>query len=179
MNITSYKNILNYFAITFIAFLSAGCDDIEDTAEIVNAPYVLSLGITSSGTTNYYVVATDDLMNGNINAVGKGIEQNGYRDYEQGGNTIFSVGGLGVNFVTGVTRSEDGYLQERGDFIFNSKLSAFNQVDDKTMLAMEIPDKAADGNKISFYIVDINSVSITKTITQPIAPIAELEWPSI
>ena len=53
--------------------LSSCDDDFAGEQEIPNAPYVLSLGVTSNGNTTYYVVSTDNLMEGTINAVGKGI----------------------------------------------------------------------------------------------------------
>jgi hypothetical protein len=173
-----YKKIS--WILLFGLFVSlSSCDDLTESEEIAFAPYVLSLGITASGTTNYYVVTTEDLMSGSIDAYGKGIEQTGYRDYTHANQTIFSVGGLGVNYVTGIVRNTAGYLYETGDFVFDSKLSAFSQIDNSTMLGLEIPAKPADGDQMKFYVVDINSVSITKTVSQPIAPIAEVEWPSI
>jgi len=176
------KNIYKKINWVILLGLSIGffsCDNLAETEEVPFAPYIMSLGITASGTTTYYVVTAEDLMTGEINAYGKGLEQSGYRDYEQANQTIFSVGGLGVNYAIGITRDAAGYLQETGDFVFDSKLSAFSQVDNSTMLGLEIPDKAADGDKMKFYVVDIDGVSITKTILQPIAPIAEVEWPSI
>ena len=72
--------ILSMLLMAAVSFTS--CDDnLADEQEQPNAPYVLSLGITSNGNTTYYVVSTSDLMSGTINAVGKGIEQQGYHDY--------------------------------------------------------------------------------------------------
>lgn len=176
------KKIYNNISWIILLSLSLGfssCDDLAETEEVPHAPYVLSLGITANNVTTYYVVTTNDLMSGEINAYGKGLEQNGYRDYEQANQTIFSIGGLGVNAVTGVVRNSAGYLQETGDFVFDSKLRAFSQVDNSTMLGIELPAKAADGDQIKFYQVNINDVSITKTFERPIAPISEVEWPSI
>ncbi len=54
------------------------CDDDMGSTEVPGEPYVLSLGITSSGVTTYYVVTAQDLMSDTpINAYGRGIEQNG------------------------------------------------------------------------------------------------------
>ena len=159
-------------------FTSCDDDDFGDT-EVANAPYVVSLGITSNGTTTYYVVSAENLMTENINAIGKGLEQNGYRDYEQGNQTVFSIGGLGVTQAVGVTRSAQGILQEEGDFVFNTSLSAFNQIDGTSMMGMEIPADATSGDQITFYTVDINSVGITDRKTSSIKPISNLEWPSI
>lgn len=120
------------------ALTMASCDDDMGSQEVPNEPYVLSLGITSNGTTTYYVVTTANLMsNTPINAYGKGIEQNGYRDYQQAGQTVFSIGGLGVTSATGIQRDGNGYIQEHGDFVFNNTPIGFCQVDDNTMAAME------------------------------------------
>ena len=173
-----YSNI-SWILLLSLFFGFSSCDDLSETEEVPFAPYVLSLGITANGTTTYYVVTTDDLMSGEINAYGKGLEQSGYRDYELANKTLFSIGGLGVNAVTGVVRNSTGFLQETGNFVFDSRLRAFSQVDNSTMLGIELPAKAADGDQIKFYLVNIDDVSIIKTIEQPIAPIAEVEWPNI
>lgn len=173
-----YSNI-SWILLLNLFFGFSSCDDLSETEEVPFAPYVLSLGITANGTTTYYVVTTDDLMSGEINAYGKGLEQSGYRDYELANKTLFSIGGLGVNAVTGVVRNSTGFLQETGNFVFDSRLRAFSQVDNSTMLGIELPAKAADGDQIKFYLVNIDDVSIIKTIEQPIAPIAEVEWPNI
>lgn len=149
------------------------------TPETVFSPYVINLGITSKGNTTYYVVMTDDLMSGTINAVGKGIEQNGFHDYEQGNQTIFCVGGLGVTDAKGITRSKDGFLEESGDFVFDNSLRAFTQINSTTMLGVEIPDNRQSGDRITFYSVDIDDVRITSKQTTSILPIAELEWSNI
>lgn len=175
------KKIVTLFVLIGITFCLSSCDDTSDdeNTEVANAPYVLSLGITSNGTTTYYVVTTNDLMSENITAIGKGIEQNGYHDYEQGNQTIFCVGGLGVTSATGITRDANGYLQEKGDFVFDESLKAFTQIDNNTMLGVELPADAASGNQITFYNVTINDVAITSKKTSPIAPLAQLEWPNI
>lgn len=176
----------HFYQITFY-FLSAGllcattsCEESYlDTVEAPFAPYVLSLGVEANKVTTYYVVTAEDLMTGTINAVGKGIEQNGYRDYEQANQTVFSIGGLGLTSVVGMTRSTDGYLQERGDFVFNNTLNAFAQMDNHSMIGLELPPDKESGNRMTFYTVDINEVSITARTTAPIAPMDELEWPNI
>ena len=114
----------NSLLLTAIAALTlTSCeDDLAGEQETPHAPYVLSLGITSSGNTAYYVVTTDNLMEGTINAVGKGIEQNGYHDYEQGGSSIFCIGGLGLTSATAVVRGTDGLLKEQGEFVFDNSL---------------------------------------------------------
>ncbi len=174
-----YKTVVLLFSGTMVLFLSGCAEESMDEPETPFAPYVLSLGITSHGTTTYYVVSAEDLMSGTINAVGKGIEQNGYYDYTQGNQTVFCVGGLGVTDVIGITRTSSGYLQEKGNFVFDHKLSEFSQIDDKTMLGVEIPDNPESGSEITFYVVDINTAAITGRKTTSILPLSTFEWPSI
>lgn len=165
--------------IACISFMMTSCDDEFGTEEIPHAPYVLNLGITSGGTTAYYTVTAEDLMSGTINAVGKGIEQSGYHDYELGNKTIFCVGGLGLTTTTGIVRGADGYLQERSGFTFNESLKAFTQINDNSMMGVEIPNDAASGNMMTFYTVGINNIDITSKKLVPIAPLSVFEWPSI
>ena len=174
-----YKLLASLIIPLVLSIGFTSCDDLSETEEVPFAPYVLSLGITSNGVTTYYVVTTDDLTTGNINAYGKGLEQNGYRDFCQAQQTIFSIGGMGVNYATGIKRNSAGYLQEVGDFVFDAKLSEFSPIDNKTMIGLEIPAKKEDGNKMKFYFVDIDNVNITKSIEQPVTPITIPEWPSI
>lgn len=69
------KNIYILSMLLMAALSLTSCDDnLSAEQEQPNAPYVLSLGVTSNGNTTYYVVSAADLMSGTINAVGKGIE---------------------------------------------------------------------------------------------------------
>ena len=175
------RSFISIFLLGLTCLGMSSCEkETANDSETPFAPYVLSLGITSNGTTTYYVVTTDDLMKGTINAVGKGLEQNGYRDYEQGEQTIFSIGGLGATNAIGIVRNPDGYLVEKGNFVFSNTLNAFTQIDDKRMLGMEIPANKESGNKITFYTVDTDRISIlSQTRHTPVHPLSEVEWPSI
>jgi len=155
-------------------------DDLAAEQETPNAPYVLSLGVTSNGNTTYYVVSTNNLMEGTINAVGKGIEQNGYHDYQKGGNSIFCIGGLGLTSATAVVRGADGLLKEQGEFVFDSSLSGFCQVDDNTMVGVELPANKESGTQLTFYTVDANTAAIlSKNTETTVDPIDRLDWPSL
>ncbi len=160
----------------------AACDDDMGNTEVAHQPYVLALGITSSGTTTYYAVTTDNLTDSthNISAIGQGIEQNGYRDYQQGGQTIFSIGGLGVTSATGIQRDADGFIQEHGNFVFNTTPAGFCQIDDKTMAAMELPTSTNKGGSLTFYTADINTLALNNKVTgTTVAPMDEHEWPYV
>lgn len=176
----------NYFrnsiilAAMAVGVLTSCEDDLAAEQETPNAPYVLSLGVTANGNTTYYVVSTDNLMEGTINAVGKGIEQNGYHDYQKGGNSIFCIGGMGVTIATAVVRGADGLLKEQGEFVFDNSLSGFCQVDANTMVGLELPTNKESGSQLTFYTVDANTAAIlAKNTDTAVDPIDRLDWPSI
>ena len=176
---TIYRIYMYFFAACTLLTVTACEEEGLGNEETPFAPYVLSLGINSNGATTYYVVTASELMSGTINAVGKGIEQNGYRDYEQGEQTIFSIGGLGLTSATGIVRDAAGYLAERGDFVFNSSLNAFTQMDGQAMIGLELPANKESGDKMTLYTVNISDVSITSQVRTPVFPLNQLEWPSI
>ena len=177
------KNYFRYsiiLAAMVVGVLTSCEDDLTAEQETPNAPYVLSLGVTSNGNTTYYVVSTDNLMEGTINAVGKGIEQNGYHDYQQGSNSIFCIGGLGLTSATTVVRGADGLLKEQGEFVFDNSLSGFCQVDQNTMVGLELPVNKESGSQLTFYTVDAKSAAILdKNTSTSVDPIDRLDWPSI
>ena len=161
--------------------LLTSCDKDMGSMEVPFQPYVLSLGITSAGTTTYYVVTAEDLMSSEtINAYAKGLEQNGYRDYQQAGGTVFSIGGMGVTSATGIRRDANGFLQEMGDFVFNNTPIGFCQIDANTMAALELPTTPAKGQNLTFYTVDIKTMALTSKVeTTPVAPMDDVDWPSV
>lgn len=168
-------------ACTALAATFTACDDDMGSLEVPNEPYVLSLGITSGNTTTYYVVTTDDLMGERpINAYSKGIEQNGYRDYQQAEQTVFSIGGLGVTSATGIQRDAEGYLQETGDFVFDNTPIGFCQVDGEKMAALELPKSPGKGQNLTFYTVNIRTLELeSRVTTTPVAPLDAVDWPSV
>lgn len=180
---TRYSNIARRALVALAAALSlTACDNDMSNIEVPHQPYVLALGITSGGATTYYAVTADNLADSTrtISALGQGIEESGYRDYQQAGQTIFSIGGLGVTGATGIQRDADGYIQERGNFVFNTTPMGFCQVDSRTMAAMELPTSTGKGGRLTFYTVDIASLSLTnKVTTTPVAPMDEHQWPYV
>lgn len=175
------KHIFFNIALLALAVAFTSCDDnLDAEQEQPGAPYVLSLGITSSGNTTYYVVSASDLMQGTINAVGKGIEQTGYHDYQQGANSVFCIGGMGVTSATAVVRGADGLLKEQGQFVFDSSLNGLCQADASTMVGLELPASKESGRNLTFYTVDASSAAIlSKNTANVVDPISTLDWPSI
>lgn len=188
-------NFKKYATLGTAAFLASGLmacdgDDIpqggneggNESGPETSGRYVLGLGVSSANATSYYLVTAADLMKGTISSIGNGLEQTGYRDFQQGGQTIFSIGGLGVAEANGFTLDAAGKWLKKGNFVFDASLNGFEEVDDQTMLGVEFPKTPQDGNVFKFYTVDIGNVSITRTVSHPVSQLGEEvtdeNWPS-
>lgn len=157
-------------------------DHFEGGDTPVNAPYAVCLGITSSSATSYYVVPVSDFMNGTISAANnQGIEQNGYRSFQLGNSSIFSIGGLGLTDANIITKSADGRFQQKSSFVFEKTLAGMEQADAENMVALDMPNKPSEGNMFKIYLLNINSGAITKKVSKPISELSEVvsntNWP--
>lgn len=183
MNVTKFI-MMSVFGTIALAFSSCDSNDDFSAGDVSGeiGKYVMALGVSSSSSTSYYLITATDLMTGVLSPIGNGIEQTGYRDFQQGAQTIFSIGGLGVNDVNGFTMDAAGKLQKRGNFTFTSSLNGFEQVDQSTMLGVEFPKTPQGGDAFKFYTVDINNVAVTRTVSHPVFQLGEKvtaeNWPS-
>lgn len=180
------KKLISFLTIGAVALGMVSCDNEENYPKMPAGKYYVSLGVTINDVTTYYVVNTNDLMNGMITARGQGLEQTGYRDFQQNGNVLYSIGGLGTTDCNGLLIDKQGDLTEKGNFIFENKLDGFTAVDNNTMVAMELPKDQQKGGKLTFYEIDNNDVSITRTVkTTPVSPMDDNVdkslnwWPTI
>lgn len=171
-----FKTLATLFLLCSILFTA--CNDSDSDKLHEGGKYVLALGVTSSNNTSYYLVTTPDLMGQTISPIGNGIEQTGYRDFIQGGKTIFSIGGLGVTEASGYTMDASYRLHRKGNFVFDNTLAGLEQVDNSTMVGVEFPANPQSGNQIKFYRVNIDQVSITNTIATPVSNLTSIDWPS-
>lgn len=150
------------------ATIFASCNKNENPQTTSNGKYAICLGYTGEAT-SYYVITTDDLMTGSISAKGNGIEQNGYRSFQKGGDNLFSIGGLGLTDANVITRDANGNLTQKGSFVFDNSLSQIEQADANTMLAIDFPNQYSEGAQFKFYKLDIVSGARTETKSKPIA----------
>ncbi len=182
------KKISLAFLVSIALFFSScdkndDIDNDDDNTETSN-PYVLCLGVSGSGnSTNYYIVTASDLMSGVISPVNNGIEQVGYRQFQQGNQTLFSIGGLGSAGwgsykAVAITRDAEGNLQQKGNSVFDMDIFGFEQSDANTMLAIEMPQLPQYGDKFNFRTVNINSASFTGKTTKNMSELQiNGEWP--
>lgn len=160
------------------SILFTSCDKEEGTPspDGKESPYVISLAIQGSDNGfTYYTVPVDDVMQGRISAVGQGIEQPGYFDFNQIDNTIFSIGGLDDVNVVGITKDQAGALKQIGNVSFDNSLSDIVKADDNTLIALEM---SSNSDMIKFHTIDANTVTVTSTRQHPVSDITTLRAPS-
>ncbi|WP_339810676.1 DUF4374 domain-containing protein [uncultured Imperialibacter sp.] len=150
------------------AIFFTGCGGSDDPEpEETESPFVVSLAIQGSDNGfTYYSVPFEDVMTGSLSAVGQGIEQPGYYDFTQIGSTIYSIGGLDDVNVVGISKNEDGSLEQVGDISFVNSLSDIIKADDNTLVALEL---SATSDQVKFHTIDINSVAVKSTVSRPVS----------
>lgn len=163
------KKTTIFFALTGLLTSLAACSDLEQTDE-TTGQYVLGIGITSNGTTTNYAVQSSDLMHGSISAAGNGVTLVGYRDFSQGNQTVFAIGGFAEANVNALTMNATGLLELSGTASFDRAADDIFQVSSTEMLAMEYPG-STEGDQARFYWVNIADKTITRNVSLPMAPL--------
>lgn len=161
----------NFFLkLVFTAFLaifitSCGNDDESITDEVSSTTkYVVALQNYSVGgaeEVDYLLEYSDisSLTSGTISAEGQGIAQtNGWSFFYNAANTIFSVGYV-ENNASSYKLNEDGELVENSVFSYSSTLNTFSNLDDETLLAVELTFSGYDDK--GFYSIDADSGKVT------------------
>ncbi|SFN37702.1 protein of unknown function [Bizionia echini] len=159
------------FLFIFLLATVVGCssdDDLPINTSVGDTVFTLGLGVTTSTETTNFVLGTDNLMSGTLTLQGQGTLQDGYRDYAFGGNTFYSIGGLGVTDVNAITATASNTLNFQSGLTFPFQLDGFIEVNSTTMLGISLPQSAATSENITFYTVDIPSNTITNTNTIPV-----------
>ena len=153
-------------AVLALSAAFASCKNNDDVVEIVPAienPYVVTMAYAPASGFNYsyYTVPFKDLMTGSISAKGQGTEQVGYFDYRKIDNTIYAIGGLDDVKVTAIQQNANSELTEKGSNTFPTAISDIVEGDASNLLAVSVSRSV---NKISFYQLSKNTVSVAKTV---------------
>lgn len=167
------KNWFTYLLLLCIATTISCTDDdpIENDNGSDDAPlFILGLGVTTPTETTNFLLETDDLMTGVLSLQGQGTLQNGYRDYAYGGDTFYSIGGLGITDVNTVTAASDNTLNIESGLTFPFQIDGFRDVDGTgtTMVGISQPQSPATSQDITFYNVDIATNTIASTNAVPL-----------
>lgn len=161
------KNLFAVSACSLAAILSMTACDPNEGGENVNpiAPEKYIIGVQSQGSNDDfsdYLLAEDELMSGEIDPQGRGVEQTGWRYMTSAGNTVFSIGYYADNNAIAYQLNEQGAIEEKGRFVFETTLDLSAAVDENTMLAMEVP-RAGYADRV-FHKIDVNNVAIQEKV---------------
>lgn len=175
------KNL--FILITLFSAMSLGllsCDsNTEEPEPEISSGITMSLK-TTGGDETEFVVSQENIMEGEVSAVGTGIEQTGWRFFYPVGKTLFASGYSDDNKCLGYVSNEEGQIVESGQFIFDNALEMFGHTDDEsTWLAMEIPRAGFANRRLHF--VDVNSVTVTEIVETKIFESKEdslIAWPT-
>lgn len=110
-----------------------------------------------------FILTSEDIMQGELSAVGAGLEQTGWRFYYPVGKTLFASGYSDDNQCAAFSVNASGALEKKGEFIFDNALEMFGSADnDETLLAMEIPRAGFQNRRL--YFIDANTVGVKKIV---------------
>ncbi len=144
--------------------------------------FVMALRTTGDNETDY-IVSKEDIMTGEISAVGTGIELTSWRFFYPVGQTLFSTGYSEDNQGAAYGDNGAGLIEKKGGFIFENALEMFGASDDgKTLLAMEI---ARDQPTRRLHIIDagtglVKQISNINIFVEPSIDPREtkISWPT-
>lgn len=148
-------------------FLSA-CED-EDPVlppDPVQSAYLVHLRTGSAGQFADYILTEDNIMDGQISATGRGVEQTGWRYSAYVANTLLSVGYYDDNNAIGYGINDNGEIFEKGRFVFETTLDLFSSDIDGTLLAMEVP-RSGFADRV-LHVIDGENVAVTRKVSHPI-----------
>lgn len=150
---------LSLIALIFVlSFVFFACDD--EAIQTVDSGITMALK-TTGGAETEFIVTQEDILSGEVSAVGTGIEQTGWRFYYPVGKTLFASGYSTDNQCAGYTADASGNIVKKGEFIFENALEVFGSADDgETFLAMEIPRTGYGDRRLHF--IDVNTVFVKK-----------------
>lgn len=172
-NINTVKFLL--LSIVLATTFLSSCDnpptasDEDDNGE---TSHVLSLAYQGAEDNfTYYTVDFDDVMEGTLSAVGKGVEQPGYYTFNQFGDAIFAIGGLEQTDIVTIHDNGDGELIETGGTSsFGSSLEDAVQAEDGNLVAIEM---SSDSDVITLHQIDPETVSVGTSTTTAVSSLSD------
>ena len=171
------KLVLGVFALCLL-FTSCEKDDIEpDETSFGYVIALRSLGINNE--TADYLLTAETLTEGEITAVGRGVEQQGWRYYTSVLNKYFSIG-YGDNNVIGYTLNDDGIFTESGKMVFE-RMDCISPSDGDYFVAIGAPWGGGTLD-CTVQLIDVDSVKVEHEVVDPLYMISTTDslnkWPT-
>jgi hypothetical protein len=157
--ITGIKKISALIVLSAILFSCSNDSDNSEKQGPVDEAYLLSYQTTDFNTYVWQFSSTDQLMNGTINMVGKGMEQAGA--LVPIANTFFALTGNAEGSV-GYFLNSDGYIAKT-NHVATGDTYAYGATDDGKLVMINSPwDASSTQNELMIY--DPATVTITKRV---------------
>lgn len=160
------KIILISASVSLISLIS--CEDENVTTESSGINYVVTLRnqASSESTADYYLL-TNDLMSGEISAVGQGIELSGWNYVGNFGDTYFAFGYTNSECIA--YKVVDSTLEQQGKLLYD-QMDMFAPIDDELFLAIGAPWGGGSYN-CNIQVVDIENIAISNSLEHPLCEI--------
>lgn len=157
--ITRTKTLLALFVLSAVTF-SCSSDDAAPVENPADVSYVLAYQTTDFDTYIWQFESTDELLSGEINMVGKGIEQAASAGVPVA-NTFFALTGENEGSV-GYYLNSDGILAKSKN-VFTGDTYAYGTTDDDKLILINSPwDASSTQNELILY--DPATASITNRV---------------
>ncbi len=147
-------------ALIVASVVSCKKKDKDEEETIGNADaYVMALRAQGTGaTTTDFVIQANSITEGELSAVGNGIEQAGWNYYMTLGNTLISVN-YGDEGTVGYKLNASGKLQESGRF-WAENMDCFGKVDEQNAIVVGAP-WGGGSYDCELMVVNADKVAIT------------------
>lgn len=106
------------------------------------------------------------LTSGEISVEGQGTPLRGWRFFHSAGNTVFTAGYSDDDKCIAYQLNEDGTLEEKANFAFQSTLDNYAALDDNTLLAVELTYGGLSDKR--FHFVNAETGKLEKVVEHPI-----------
>lgn len=141
------------------------CKKKDESPSNVTGAYSLALRVPVTDGTADYILQTNSLMDGEISAVGNGIEQPGWCYYMRSNNSLFSIN-YGDEGTRAYVMNSSGTLQEKGTF-WVDRLDCTGDFDDSHVFGVGAPWGGGTFD-CEIMIIDADKVAITSRKTDQI-----------
>lgn len=178
------KHINKFVGASVLVLLSLttlnSCKNNDDSPSASSGAYGVALRAQGgSGTSSDYILQTNSLMQGEISAVGTGIEQPGWCYYMESGNALFSIN-YGDEGTTAYQMNDKGQLIQRGKF-WVDRLDCIGDVDGTHKVGIGAPWGGGSFD-CEIMVIDANKVAISSRRTDQLYRISAADtlnkWPS-
>lgn len=157
---------IRFCVLAALVLLSFSCKKKEDEPQANrNEPYAVALRAQGAEGSTDYILQVGNIMEGEISAVGKGIEQAGWNYYMGSGNSLFSIN-YGDEGTIAYTLNGEGALVEKGRF-WVDRLDCMGKMDDNHAIGIGAP-WGGGSYDCEFMVIDADKVAITSRRTQQI-----------